>query len=62
MFTYGLRVPTTLFIELSTGLKLYDYSMFDKSEEPDPLEAEEVCKILAANNFPLTGCKLLKSS
>lgn len=62
IFTYGLRTPTTLYIEFSNGVKLYDYSMFDKNENPDPQEALEVCEILAENNYPLTGCKLLRDS
>lgn len=62
IFTFGIRTPITLYIEFSNGVKLYNYTMFDKDEDPDPNEAMEVCKILSTYNYPLTGCKLLKDS
>jgi hypothetical protein len=47
---------------LSNGVKFYDYSKFDSSDDPDPEEALSLCKLLV-NRFagPISPSAIIRS-
>lgn len=62
-FTVGKGTPDIIYIRLSNGVRIYDYSKFDPSDDPDPAEAMELCEMLV-NRFqaPYSPTKIIRAA